>query len=143
MGFWPMKCALGWDFYQRLWAAMSLPLLLIFIVLLYTLVRGRVKGEAQWLDTSFPTGCSVMIVYLMFPSSTKSLLEGNRKHCPPLPTLNHESTTAALRLLHRGSFWLCAEVRIRTHPYAHTQVTSCPPILPLPNSVRLPPHDRN
>ena len=81
MGFWPMKCALGWDFYQRLWAAMSLPLLLIFIVLLYTLVRGRVKGEAQWLDTSFLTGCSVMIVYLMFPSSTKSLLEGGSSGC--------------------------------------------------------------
>ena len=77
MGFWPMKCALGWDFYARLWGSMALPFFLVFLALLYTLARGRVKREADWLDRAFLQGCAVMIFYLMFPSSTKSLLLGN------------------------------------------------------------------
>ena len=76
MGSWPMKCALGWDFYDRLWAGMGLPFGLSIILLLYTLVRGRWRKEVAILDYYFLQGCVVMVVYLMFPSSTRSLLEG-------------------------------------------------------------------
>jgi hypothetical protein len=34
MGFYPLKCALGWGFYSRLWGTMLLPLFMAFLMLL-------------------------------------------------------------------------------------------------------------
>ena len=34
MGFWPIKCSLKWDFYQRLWAAMFFTPTLLLLTLL-------------------------------------------------------------------------------------------------------------
>ena len=78
MDFYATKCALQWTFYDRLIASMLAPLFLIFLSFLYTLARGRWKKEAEWLDVEYLEGCTVMILYLMFPSSIKSLLQGAR-----------------------------------------------------------------
>ena len=76
MDFYAAKCALHWSFYERLLASMLAPLVLIFLSLLYTLGRGRWRRDPKWLDVEFFEGCVVMTLYLMYPSSIKSLLQG-------------------------------------------------------------------
>ena len=74
LGFWPMKCALGWDFYERLWGSMALPVVLMCFTVMYSFIRCRLAREAHWVQQAFVTGCCVMIVHLMFPSTIKALL---------------------------------------------------------------------
>jgi hypothetical protein len=76
LGFFPLKCALGWGYYSRLWGEMMLPLGMGGLILLYTLVRGRLRREAAAVNYDFLTGCGVVLVFVMFPSATKSLLLG-------------------------------------------------------------------
>jgi hypothetical protein len=76
MGFYFIKCALGWDFYERLWGGMCIPPLLVFLSALYTLSRGLRRSETQRFSSTFLVGCLVMIVFLTYSSQTKHLLLG-------------------------------------------------------------------
>jgi hypothetical protein len=55
---------------------MLLPLALVCVLTLYTLIRGRWRREHMLLNAGFLTGCAVKLLFLMFPSTTKSLLMG-------------------------------------------------------------------
>jgi hypothetical protein len=76
MGFYPLKCALGWGFYGRLVGTMVLPLFMVFMLLLYTLLRGRLLKEDRVLNSGFLVGCAVKLTFFMFSSTTKNLLLG-------------------------------------------------------------------
>ena len=69
-----MKCALGWSFYQRQWASILLPFLLMLVAALYALLRGRWLRLPLRESLKFFNGCAVMLAYLMFPSSVKAML---------------------------------------------------------------------
>ncbi len=58
LGFYPLKCALGWDFYDRLWGTMLLPL---FLAALCLLAPGYVRNADKcalcpptWLSLDHP-----------------------------------------------------------------------------------------
>jgi hypothetical protein len=76
MGFYFIKCALGWDFYTRLLGGILLPLFLVVLSAVYTLTRGLRSSETERFSSKFLTGCLVMIVYLTYSSQTKHLLLG-------------------------------------------------------------------
>jgi hypothetical protein len=75
MGLYFVKCALGWDFYARLWGGIFFPLLLVLCCALYVCIRGVCKGS-QRSSPSFLVGCSVMVVFLAYSAQTKDLLMG-------------------------------------------------------------------
>ena len=81
LGFYPLKCALSWSFYDRLWGTMLLPLFLAALCLLATLPRrggrggdgpapggghrggwgGRLVEALRSLDGNFLLGCTILI----------------------------------------------------------------------------------
>jgi hypothetical protein len=73
--FWPIKCALQWDIYERLLASVFFTPALILLSVLFSVLYCRFKREKRLLDLHFVTGCAVKFVYLMFPSTIKSLLQ--------------------------------------------------------------------
>jgi hypothetical protein len=74
MGFYFIKCALGWDFYTRLLGGILLPLFLVILSAVYTLSRALFRNESERFSFKFLTGCFVMIVFLTYSSQTKHLL---------------------------------------------------------------------
>lgn len=82
VGLYYVKCALGWDFYTRLWGGLFLPLLCVLLCAIYSYVRGVFK-ESGRLSVTFLVGCSVMVVFLAFPAQIKDLLLGTYLIGPP------------------------------------------------------------
>jgi hypothetical protein len=83
MGLYFIKCALGWDFYERLWGGILTPPFLVLMCLLYTICRRVVRtGETARSSTDFLVGCIVKIIFLTFSSQTKHMLLG--MSTPPL-----------------------------------------------------------
>lgn len=76
MGVYFIKCALGWDFYGRLWGGMLTPVFLATLSALYTLTRRLRSNKIQFFSIEYFVGCTVMIVFLTFSSQMKSLLQG-------------------------------------------------------------------
>jgi hypothetical protein len=77
MGLYFIKCALGWDFYGRLWGGIFTPPFLVLMCLLYVTCRRFVRtGETARSSTDFLVGCTVKIIFLTFSSQTKHMLLG-------------------------------------------------------------------
>ena len=76
MGVYFIQCALGWDFYQRVWGGMLTPLFLVLLTALYTLTRGLCREGIQRFCFEYFVGCIVMVVFLSYSSQVKQLLQG-------------------------------------------------------------------
>ena len=61
MGVYFIQCALGWDFYQRVWGGMLTPVFLVLLIALYTLTRGVCRKRIQGFSVDYFVGCVVMV----------------------------------------------------------------------------------
>jgi hypothetical protein len=80
MGVYFIQCALGWDFYQRVWGGMLTPVFLVLLTALYTHARGGRKDIPDF-SMEYLVGCIVMILFLSFSSQVKQLLQGVLHFC--------------------------------------------------------------
>ena len=74
MGVYFIQCALGWDFYGRVWGGMLTPVFLVLLAALYTLSRVLCRKEMQCFSIEYFVGCIVMVVFLSYSSQVKQLL---------------------------------------------------------------------
>jgi hypothetical protein len=76
LGFYPIKCALGLNFYAQTWGTVALPLLLVFTFCVAELCSNLLKGsklsqvQVEWMP------CTVIVLFYMYPPIVQTLLSG-------------------------------------------------------------------
>ena len=70
-----MKCAFGFSFYQELWWGVFSPLLLILLLIPFSFLSTRLALRRKISTLFFWEGCAVLVVFLVYGTLTKQLLE--------------------------------------------------------------------
>ena len=103
VGSYPVKCALGWSYYGLFGGAILFPLVLMAALLLQSSVMRRfVKAKVSLL--SFWLGCVIILMFLIYGSSMKTLLELFGCEGP----------------FHGGQSWLSVDLSVPCYDSTHT-----------------------
>ncbi len=76
VGTYIVKCALGWGFYDRFWAGMALPFVLMIATFQALFLASRLRHEKSWIDMSALGTSVVKILFLTYSQSTQNFLRG-------------------------------------------------------------------
>jgi hypothetical protein len=76
LGFYPIKCALGLNFYTQTWGTVALPVLLVFaygVLEMFAALLRRTKLSELQVDWM---ACIVIVLYYMYPPILQTMLSG-------------------------------------------------------------------